>query len=77
MNYIIIESQTTDGVTAVIKTVKPTYETAEQEYHTKLAYAAVSNVPLHAVTMLTENGKMVTHQCYDHRAPATEEEETE
>ena len=72
MNYIIIELQTTNGVTAVDKEIKTTYETAEQEYHRRLMYAAVSEVPLHAVTMLTENGKMVKYECYDHRQPEEE-----
>ena len=75
MNYIIIESQTTDATTAVLAPgVKSTFETAEQEYHSRLSFAAVSSVHLHAVTMLTENGKMVKYQCYDHRVP---EEPTE
>ena len=77
MNYIIIETQTMGTTTAVISVVKSTFETAEQEYHTKLAYAAVSNVPLHAVTMIGENGKEIKHTCYDHRPPATEEVEAE
>lgn len=75
-NYIIIEAQTTNGVTAVVPpVVKSNYNEAEQEYHTKLSYAAVSTVPLHAVTMLTENGKMVKYECYDHRQPEAVSEE--
>lgn len=74
-NYIIIETQTTNGATAVVTpVVKTNYNEAEQEYHTKLSYAAVSTVPLHAVTMLAENGKMVKYEAYDHTpAPETEE----
>ncbi len=72
MNYIIIEMQTTDGVTAIVPpVVKSNYNEAEQEYHTKLAYAAVSAVHLHSVTMLAENGKMIKCEAYDH-APAPE-----
>ena len=56
MKYIIIELQTTNGTMALDSTVKSTYETAEQEYHRRLMYAAVSSVHLHAVTILGENG---------------------
>lgn len=74
MNYIIIEMQTTDGVTAIVPpVVKSNYNEAEQEYHTKLAYAAVSAVHLHSVTMLTENGKMVKCEAYDHTPAPVEE----
>lgn len=74
MNYIIIESQTTNGTTAVLTSTKTDYFGAEQEYHTKLAYAAASTVPLHAVTMLTERGNIVKYECYSHETePVTEE----
>ena len=72
MNYIIVEAQTTNGTTAVISTVKSTYETAEQDYHSKLSFAAVSDVPLHSVTMLTERGSIVKYEVYDHSAAAEE-----
>lgn len=75
MNYIIIETQTADGVTAVVPAVvKDNFFAAEQEYHNKLSYAAVSSVPIHAVTMITERGNMVKHECYVHTA---EEESAE
>ena len=75
MNYIIIESQTNGTTTSVLKTVKADYNEAEQQYHTVLAAAAVSNVEIHAATMLTENGKMVKYECYDHRQPEPVAEE--
>lgn len=75
MNYIIIETQTTNGVTAVVTpVVKTSYNEAEQEYHSKLSFAAVSTVPLHSVTMLTERGNIVKYECYDHSEPEPVEE---
>lgn len=75
MNYIIIETQTTNGVTAVVQpVVKDNFYDAEQEYHYKLSFAAVSTVPIHAVTMITERGNVVKHECYVHTA---EEENAE
>ena len=75
MNYIIIEAQTTNGVTTVLQTVKNDYYKAEQEYHTKLAYAAVSSVHLHSVSMLTERGNLVKYELYDHTPPIEDGEE--
>lgn len=65
MNYIIIESQTTDS-TAVIVNTFDNYSQAEQDYHTKLASAAVSEVPVHAVSMLNERGQLIKYECYNH-----------
>lgn len=74
MNYIIIEQQTTNGVTAVVTpVVKTNYNEAEQEYHYKLSFAAVSTVPLHSVTMLTERGSLVKYEAYTHEEEPTEE----
>lgn len=74
MDYIIIETQTTNGVTAVVPAVvKDNFFTAEQEYHNKLSYAAVSSVPIHAVTMITERGNVVKHECYVHEAEESAE----
>lgn len=73
--YIIIEAQITGNSTAVLHTVKTGYFAAEQEYHTKLAYAAASSVDIHSVTMLTANGRMVKYEAYDHRTPVEDGEE--
>ena len=73
MNYIIIETQTNNGVTAVVPpVVKSNYNEAEQQYHAMLSFAAVSTVPLHTVTMLTERGNIVKHECYVHEAEEPE-----
>lgn len=74
MNYIIIETQTDNGVTAVVTpVVKSNFYEAEQEFHSKLSFAAVSSVPVHAVTMLTERGNVVKHECYVHEAEESAE----
>ena len=66
MNYIIIEMQTNGENTAIITTVKHNANEAEQQYHTVLAAAAVSNVDIHAACMLTERGNVVKYECYTH-----------
>lgn len=73
MNYIIIEQQTTNGTTAVITTVKSNINEAEQVYHTVLAAAAVSQIPLHSASMLNERGQMIKYELFDHNEPEIEE----
>lgn len=66
MNYIVIESQTNNGVTTTIVNTYASFALAEQKYHLVLSAAAVSNVPIHSATMLTERGNLVKYECYDH-----------
>ena len=73
MNYIVIEMQTTNGVTATLHNTYDNYPQAEQKYHTVLAAAAVSSVPLHSAAMLTERGNLVKYECYDHSETSEEE----
>jgi hypothetical protein len=60
MKYIVIELQkTADGSIANIATAYDTLNQAYQKFHQVLAYAAVSNLPVHACTMLDETGMYV------------------
>lgn len=69
MTYIIIETQTTNGVTAIVTPYATTDRNqAENKYHTVLAAAAVSSVEEHAAMMLTGDGRMVRSECYRHPA---------
>ena len=65
--YCIIETETTQGTMAALPPeVKATRELAEQEYHRRLSYAAVSTVEEHAVVMLNAEGQRVKGECYKH-----------
>ena len=73
--YIIIEMQTNGDTTNVVTpVVKTNFFEAEQEYHLKLSYAAVSNVEIHSVTMLNAKGNKVESKYFDHRTPEVAEE---
>ena len=64
---IIIEIQhSNDGTTSVLHEVKTDRDKAEQTYHTKLAYAAVSEVNVHSVVMLDDYGARVKGETYYH-----------
>jgi len=68
MTYIVIELQTTNGATSYLVTTHATRQEAESKYHLVLSAAAVSNVPLHAATIITSDGFQVMHQAYSHEA---------
>lgn len=66
MNYIVVEFQTTNGITANIVTSHDSLASAESKYHTVLASAAISNVNEHAAVLLTSEGFRVESKCYKH-----------
>ena len=65
--YIVIELQkNTDGVVANIVTSHNTLSEAESKYHSILANAAMSALPVHSAIIVSEEGFPVKHQCYKH-----------
>lgn len=70
MSYIIIEIQKGDSTAVVPPVVYTDKDQAEQKYHTALAAAAVSSVPVHSVVMLKDNGSLVKAEKYIHEANA-------
>ena len=67
MNYIIMEVQTSNGTTAIVPPVVfDDRNEAEARYHTLLSVAAVSNVEIHSVIMLTNDGRTVRYETYRH-----------
>lgn len=77
MNYIIIESQTTNGTTAVTTPIETRADlnNALSVYFAKCSVAAISAVERHAVTLLNERGDKVKYECFNHTSePAPVEE---
>ena len=68
MAFIIVEIQASkDGSAAIVPPVTYTDKNvAEQKYHTALSAAAVSNVDIHTVAMLTETGIVHKKETYYH-----------
>jgi len=64
--YVVVEIQTTGGVTTQITTVEQNRDTAEQKFHTILSYAAVSNVEIHSAVILNPEGQKIKSECYKH-----------
>lgn len=73
--YIVIEMQTNaDCDVATIVTKHPTREEAESKYYTVLSAAALSTVPIHAATVLRNDGQQILYKSYSHSIIINEEE---
>lgn len=73
-DYIVIEIQTNDAdEVATIVTVETDYWTAQQKYHTILAAAAVSALPVHTAVILSPYGDIIDKKSYNRRTPEPEE----
>ena len=65
--YIVIELQKdAKGVVSNIVTSYENLAEAESKYHSILASAAVSKIPVHSAILVSEEGFPVKHQCYKH-----------
>lgn len=75
MVYIIIELQKSNsGSVAIVPPASYTNQAqAEQAYHTALANAAVSNVDVHSVVMLSDTGDRLKGETYYHGQLPNEE----
>ena len=70
--YIILEIQTfADGTVSLLTTTKATKQEAESKYHSILSFAAVSSLPVHAASLLTNEGREIYHQSYTHEGGET------
>lgn len=68
MKYVVIEIQKfSDGTIAVppVNTYDSFFDAASR-YHTILAAAAVSEVPVHSAVMLTETGQQIRLDTFNH-----------
>lgn len=74
MNYIVIEIQKdkSDKI-ATLVTTHADIQDARAKYHTVLAAAAKSGLPLHGALILEENGAQVARECYEIEPEPNEE----
>lgn len=71
IKYVVIELQTNgDGSVANITTAYDTRNAAESAYHTILAAAAISALPMHAAALLSSDGTLIDSYCYEHEVQA-------
>jgi predicted regulator of Ras-like GTPase activity (Roadblock/LC7/MglB family) len=67
MKYIVIELQkTAEGQVANLVFSFDTLAEAESKYHSILASAAISTIPVHSAIIVSEEGFPVANKCYKH-----------
>ena len=72
--FIIIELQTNaNGSVGNIVTATTNRQDAESQYHAKLSAAAISELPIHAVVMMTNEGVLLKKEVYYHGSTPSEE----
>ena len=65
--YIVIELQkNAEGHVSNIVTEHNTQEEAESKFYSIMAFAAVSEIPVHSATILREDGHPVMYKSYTH-----------
>ena len=75
MNYVIIEMQTHNGSTAVLTFVETDYNHAISTFLSKASVAALSNIDIHTISILSENGLPVRpSECFKHGVHQEQEE---
>lgn len=64
--FVVIELQQYGDTLQNLVTAHPTLQEAESKYHTVLAAAAISSVPVHSAVLLSGNGNVIKSECYRH-----------
>ena len=75
--YIVMEIQKTADAAGGVATLVSTYtdkNSAESKFHTVLAAAAISAVPVHRAVLMTDDGIWLRSESYKHAAPEPEPE---
>lgn len=63
--YIIIEIQTNaNGTLGILTYTAQDWRQAQQIYHEKLAYAAMSTLPRYAVSLMDNSGRVLESRYY-------------
>ena len=75
IKYIVLEIQTyADGNVGTLISSYDDRNAAESKYHTVLAAAAISQIPLHSAVILTNEGYILESRNYTYTAPEPEPE---
>lgn len=73
MKYVVLEVQSWD--TGAVSTSAWAYDErnkAEAKFHSVLAAAALSELPVHSAVLLTADGMLLNRGCYEHAQPEPE-----
>ena len=70
--FIVLESQKNGDILTTLVTSHQEINEAKSKYHTVLAAAAISNVELHAASLLDDCGRCLVSEYFTHE-PEVEE----
>ncbi len=69
MTYLVIEIQkNADGAVGNFVWAYTSINEAESKFHSVLASAAISTIPVHSCALLNESGLCIKSQSYTHKA---------
>lgn len=72
--YLVVEIQKfPNGSMSTPSYAFDNLNSAEAKYHTILAAAAVSSLPVHSCILMSEEGFPLRHECYKHELVAENE----
>ena len=63
--FVVLEIQSSDKVATIINSYEDR-NLAESKYHTILGAAAKSKVPIHSAVLMTDTGKTLKAEHYEH-----------
>lgn len=67
LRYVVIEMQTdAEGTVVSLTDSFDNLDAAYNKYYTILAYAAISTLPRHAASLLTNDGLLYESKSFDH-----------
>ncbi len=66
MVYVVVEIQRTGESGSVLTTTFTDRNLAESDYHRILRSAAISTIPVHSAVLLTDTGKTLKTEKYEH-----------
>lgn len=72
MATVVIEIQSDKETASVLSNSYADRNDAENKYHTVLAYAAKSSMPVHSAVMLTDEGFYIKSEYYEHESEVAE-----
>ena len=64
--FVVLEIQTTESTMSVTSWEFDSLAEAKQKYHSVLAFAAVSSVPIHTAMIVSPYGQTVSCEYFEH-----------
>lgn len=64
--FVVLEIQTTESTMSATPWKFDSLAEAKQKYHSVLAFAAVSSVPIHTAMIVSSYGQVVSAEYFEH-----------